>query len=312
MLIKQKPKQQLDWTPEEVNILTTKYLESKSSLEQIASLYLPNRTFSSCRNKVHALKLISPRDYWMTYDCDKGFWQTPNPLNCYWAGYASNDGCIESGKCLNLEISVLDRNHLEKFKSDTKYNGIIYDNFRKDKTHCIRMRVHCKEWIKDLKNIFGIVPRKVNRTVPNINNEYLKFCFLIGQLCADGHICFTNSSSGVSGMEIGMCSSCHATTKWNFNLIYKYFENSCIETRPSREVRTRSGGKASVFSINGIRACVLYDFIRKFDIPKLERKWNNLKFIHYVNQRKDKYPELFSTNEELYQNLLSEYQKSLL
>lgn len=56
------------------------------------------------------------------------FFEVPNELNCYWAGFIAADGCIHTGKkqdVLSIFLALKDKNHLNRFKLDIDFDGQI-------------------------------------------------------------------------------------------------------------------------------------------------------------------------------------------
>jgi hypothetical protein len=54
--------------------------------------------------------------------------------------------------------------------------------------------------------------------------------------------------------------------------------------------KKNKNGKYYEYVIEGLRAVVIFDHLRKLPIPKLARKWNNPELIAMVEEYKQKYP----------------------
>ncbi len=49
------------------------------------------------------------------------------------------------------------------------------------------------------------------------------------------------------------------------------------------------------YTIVGLRAAIIIDYLRQFPVPKLNRKWNHPVVLQKINEYKQKYSHLFKT-----------------
>jgi hypothetical protein len=146
------------WSKEELLVLFNHY--QSVSVEEISKL-LPNRTRSSIHSKASRLGLECGVQCPRHVEVDLDFFEIPDMLNSYWAGFIAADGNVYFGdgnRCeFSVELSKKDEKHLERFSEDLSYKGSI----KLGKKDCVKLSVTGAHKIaKDLKSNFGIVPTK--------------------------------------------------------------------------------------------------------------------------------------------------------
>jgi hypothetical protein len=278
------------WSDQEIEILKEKCLTGNYSYAIIGQLL--NRDSVSCQNKAKQLKIKNSFKSAKKYTVNEYFWK-PNPVSCYWAGFSAADASINkhSLNCYNyrLEIANCDINHLQQFKKDCSFNGPIKTTLRSNKFLHSRVVVCEPQWVVDLQKYYNIIPNKTLRLAPpNLENEYLKFCYLIGYIDGDGCIYF-NKKRNV--LIIKIISSSQEIISWCHNLIYSKFEKNTIKNKKNNHRLSTHG--YPTLDVNGLRAAVLLDYLIKFDVPKLNRKWNQPKINLYIEKMKNLYPSFF-------------------
>lgn len=278
------------WSDKEIEILKEKCLTGNYSYATIGQLL--NRDAISCQNKAKQLKIKNPFKSAKKYTVDECFW-TPNPISCYWAGFSAADASINkhSLNCYNyrLEIANSDVEHLQQFKKDARFNGPIKTSLRCNKFLHSRVVVCEPQWIVDLQKYYNIIPNKTLRLAPpNLENEYLKFCYLIGYIDGDGTIHF-NEKRNI--LIIKIISSSEEIISWCHDLIYSKFKKHSIKNKKNN-YRLSTYGYPTL-DVNGLRAAVLLNYLIKFDVPKLNRKWNQPKINIYIQKMKNLYPRFF-------------------
>lgn len=128
---------------------------------------------------------------------DINFFSSYTPQSCYWAGFIYADGCITDkygAYKVSLGIKSDDGYHLDKFSNIIKFYGHKYDDAH---NNAKILTISGKYFVNDLKNKFGIVPKKsltINfpQTIPSI---YLNH-FVRGIFDGDGSITFTKNNKG--------------------------------------------------------------------------------------------------------------------
>lgn len=278
------------WSADEIQILKDKCSIGNYSYAMIGELL--NRDSVSCQNKAKQLKINNPFKSAKKYTVNKDFW-IPNSASCYWAGFSAADASINkhSLNCYNyrLEIANSDIEHLEQFKKDTQFDGPIKTSLRCDKFLHSRVVISEPKWISDLQKYYNIVPNKTSRLgPPDLTDEYLKFCYLIGYIDGDGTIFFDEKRNT---LIIRCVSSSYSIINWCKELIFNKFQDNCL--RKKNVLVNLSVGKYPCLSICGLRAAVLYDYLIKFNVPKLNRKWNQPKINLFIKNMKILHPAFF-------------------
>lgn len=278
------------WSADEIQILKDKCSTGNYSYAMIGELL--NRDSVSCQNKAKQLKINNPFKSAKKYTVNKDFW-IPNSASCYWAGFSAADASINkhSLNCYNyrLEIANSDIEHLEQFKKDIQFNGPIKTSLRCDKFLHSRVVISEPKWISDLQKYYNIVPNKTSRLgPPDLIDEHLKFCYLIGYIDGDGSVFFDEKRNRLS---IKIISSSEEIISWCHDLIYSKFEKySLINKKNNYRLSTYN---YPILDVNGLRAAVLFDYLIKFNVPKLNRKWNQPKINLFIKNMKILHPAFF-------------------
>lgn len=285
------------WTKEEDMLLIS--LLGKTSFEEMAKQF-KSRSATSLRNHA-AKKLKLGNSYaFRKYTKDESFWETPNPLNCYWAGFLAADGYIcekEGHEAVKVGLSVKDLNHLEKFKNDSQYTGKIEQRQRRFSnnklspyTTLVSLQINaCKKWVADMKYNFNLCQCKSKILQgPNLSDNYLKLCFLIGYIDGDGCIHWDKWKKQPT---IRFVSSSHTIIEWVKDIIDKNFNVSIIKTPKSFNIKRKS--TMSTLAVSGLRAAKLFDALSAIDVPKLDRKWKNPEFLAELALYKQRFPSFF-------------------
>lgn len=294
------------WSDDEIAILKES-VNKNLSFDQISKLF-NGRTRSSIQHKANKLKLTNNYRN-KTYCKDETFWETPNVLNSYWAGFFTADGCLlknSTSDNYGFVISLCSRDlaHLEQLKNDVKFSGEIKTyqrkNYKKETLKGVSTLgiFSIRKWMQDLEKNFGIRPDKTKRFVPpNLGNLKLELAFLKGYVNGDGWIIRNKCGK----MTIGTVSS-------NLNILSWIHEKLLSLTRPytqtyfqKRESTIKtSTKKCFYFTIDGFKAALIFEILSKINTPILERKWLNPKVLAYVATQKEKYPEIFQKINEDY------------
>jgi hypothetical protein len=280
------------WTEGEISILRAEALNGNLSYSKIGKLL--NRSKASVKGKAVQLGIKSNHVHKGIYTKDEAFWDEPNMVNCYYAGIAASDGCVMwEYNMFAWALQEGDVKYLERFKEITKYTGKIGFQEKcgfgrkKSRQHYLHI-CGAKKWNEALFKNFNIIPQKAKRLEPpNLKNDLLKCCFLIGALDGDGSICFTDKTT-----TICITSSSLAVITWIQSFIAKNFD---INTRnqPMAKV-TRKSENCYRFGVNNIKAIKLFEFLRKINVPKFERKWHSEEVEKAMEEYRTKYPEIFT------------------
>ena len=119
----------------------------------------------------------------------------------YWLGFISADGSIhKEKKCLDISLSIVDIDHLEKFKKSIGFKGEIktrYITLKGKEYKSCRMTIYSEKLIEDLAK-YGVVERKTfGFEYPDIPKEWDRD-FIRGYSDGDGSIYVYNRKHSVN------------------------------------------------------------------------------------------------------------------
>src|SRR5690606_6653276 len=98
------------------NILTKEFLEEKYKEYGTLSGIAKETNISYQVISRYFNKLNIPYKKLTRYTCNEKFFETPSEESFYWLGFLAADGCVTGLHSIQMELSVKDINHLEKFK----------------------------------------------------------------------------------------------------------------------------------------------------------------------------------------------------
>jgi hypothetical protein len=287
-----------------------KELVSKSlPFTQIAKIL--NRSKPSCYHRSSDMGLKN-KYIRRIYSINSNFWETPNLLNCYWAGLSAADCYISiRGKNNNtgyvLSLALTDKNHIEKFKLDTNFDGKIeiQNRLRKNKAKntndmkiysTVTVKINNNKWGVDLQENFNIITKKSKRLrPPNLIDNELKLAYLIGYTDGDGCICLTDrKSTNKKELVFRYVSASYDIIYWLKDLIDTIFPKKLYSRRNKQtRIEIDKNNKYFSFAIIGMRALVLYDYLKNVNVPKMDRKWFRSEILAFLEDNKQKYPQYF-------------------
>lgn len=287
------------WTKEEEDLIRD--LSNKMSFKEMEK-HIIGRAADSIKVRASKLK-IKNNFVHKKYNKNESFWETPSPINCYWAGFIAADGCINENKnFLAIEISIMDIAHLEKFKEQTGFTGKITQRqvrYSGDEnsptTTAVALRIHsCEKWINDMKKNFNLCQNKTRvLRGPNLDDDYLKLCFLLGFLDGDGCLCWVKDKKEGYPL-IKFTSSSLSILNWIKEFMDKHFKVSFLKIDPKNSIKPYKNHL--IYKIIGLRAAKFFEFASEIDVPKLDRKWKNEKVIYGMKEYKIRRPEFFTKN----------------
>lgn len=291
------------WSKEEELIFKEKCESSLYTFEEIGKMI--GRTPSSCYSKASKMGLSNKHKGQLQYTVDENFWAI-NPISAYWAGFSASDCFIlergPNSHFFSISIATKDKNHLIKFKEITKFSGEIKEYVNAAGHGYCKLSVSSCKWYRDLGENYNITPVKENRQPPIYLNDYLKWCYIIGYICGDGHLSYSESNKRLA---IGIISCSYDVIKWISETVDPIFDKYTLRKREHSSFSIRDGSPH--FSITGTRAAVLVDFLNRFPVPSLDRKWRNPKVLQYVDKIKKLKPQFFLDNDSLYNSLQNQY-----
>lgn len=225
------------------------------------------------------------------YDVIDNFFQSPNELNCYWAGFIAADGNINHTK-LTLGLSSKDRHHLLQFKNDIEFTGPICDSMIKrvykdeEKTfNTSTLSITSQKIVDDLYVNFNITPRKsLTLLPPNISEPNLIDAFICGYIDGDGSVSlYKNHKRNVQdSLAIAMLGTYEVVSwiKKRFSQILGKEIGSILRYH-NTDKNTYS---YTVGTSIGVRE--LFKHFYTLSVPKLTRKWKDEIYEYCVNYKK--------------------------
>lgn len=281
------------WTQEDKLKLIQLVNTKKYSFKEIGEIL--GRSVSSVTSYARNNNISNAAVDQKTYHFNENFWSNPNPVSAYWAGFFAADGNIQKyGKAdycysFRIELSDLDTEHLKIFKEDCGFNGPITFPIRMDKNKILKTCKICVNgssiWKNDLETLYGIIPNKTKRLPPpNLNDDYLKWCYLIGLIDGDGSICSCSSNKEII---IKIYGSSNNLLEWAFNFV-KSKDFIMLRNRKSKILQVGDTNCKSI-AFGGMKAIEIFNYLRNFPVPKLTRKWQNPKILQIITQYKEKY-----------------------
>ncbi len=257
------------WSKEDIDIIYKYYGKIPFHLFKDK---LPNRTSKAILNK--AVKLGIPRRTVCKsnrkYTYNDHFFSDVTNDKCYWAGFIAADGYINKIKNnLVINLSRLDKQHLENLKNSVEYTGRLRDFVIEQKNGKIsdmsQLQVcGCRNIIKDLNEKYNITTKKsLTLEPPNLKDDQA-LAFIIGYIDGDGSICYRSRDNH---LIIGLVGTFNV-----LNWIRDTF-NSVIPPKKGGSSILKTGNCYKL-NIEGKRAELLYSTLSGIDCPRLNRKWN--------------------------------------
>ncbi|MEK6883017.1 MAG: hypothetical protein AABY22_25560 [Nanoarchaeota archaeon] len=219
----------------------------------------------------------------LRYKINENFFEIPNLLNSYWAGFIAADGNIrKNGKILKIKLSVKDLERLEKFKEDTRFEGNIgyYKQFSKkgNLSNYVELSLTSEKICCDLKNHWNIVPQKTQTYCLDLF-KFSKECidsFIVGYIDGDGTVGYYKKKNK-NGRLYKYLHIIVVGTKELMLLFKKRFEeilNKKLDINITKEHKTRSFHLFRLSIQSSSDAVDLYNYFLQINVPKLNRKWN--------------------------------------
>lgn len=198
------------------------------------------------------------------------------PESFYWIGFLVADGHFSVDNRITLALSASDLPHLVNF---AKF--IEYDNIRMRSTiyKSAWLAVMDKSKISEIRKRFSISNNKTEEPIklPKITDE-LFLAFIIGFIDGDGCISLQTNRKD-SKLAIKLHGAWKSTLDSWIRRLYKIARTNL----PAQAIRVTSGvkiNKSGYAEINVANSQVLWfmkEFIFKYQLPHLGRKWNKVK-----------------------------------
>lgn len=286
------------WTTEEDSLLTELVKVNKLSYREMSSKF-EGRSGVSLLKRAQRLGLDRNGFVFCKHSHNKTFFQIPNPINCYVAGYIAADGHIsESGTTsyIALALSIRDEKQIELFAKLMSFTGTPLLQPRKHwdwgNFSDVKILKICSayELIADLKRNFGLTQKKTYRIpAPCLDTEELKLCYLAGLLDGDGCVHISNTDL----LTISYTSCSLLIVEWVMNFT-KSLQLKGIRSKKFSKISYHKNTRSYRFSIAGAKAVDLIERMQQLKakgIPILDRKWDNPELNQYISEFKAKFSE---------------------
>jgi hypothetical protein len=199
------------------------------------------------------------------------FFELPNPINSYWAGFIAADGYLnESKNTLQISLSVKDQEHLEIIKQELNPNFIIKHHRHicslndKEVISC-RFSVVSNKIIQDLKKNWGLHQAKTfSLQFPSYLDFDNKRSFLSGYLDGDGSINIIKGKR--NKIQLSICGN----HEFLLGMVSFIREEGKIKL-PNNIYQTKG---IYTFATNGKPAIQVLEFLYQKELPLMKRKWN--------------------------------------
>lgn len=268
-------KQHNYWTIEESIKLQSLCQDKEMDFKKIGVVL--NRSWSSCCKKAYHEQIPYSFKFKNRHNVNESFWETPNLINSYWAGFLAADGHIALRKgnhySIRLEIERGDKHHLEKMKADVEYTGPILDYERKERNSKTSLLcINRDKWAYDLEKNFNIASCKTKRLAPPLhifeNRDDLALAYLIGYTDGDGTVTQTKQT-----IYLSWCSASEKILLWIKDFSDYLFPVLRNQNRP-RNVKKYNNHYR--FSIGGKDVCKVKEMMLHLNLPYLRRKWDKI------------------------------------
>lgn len=264
---KQANKKKTEITSEILNKAYKMYIEENKSLTEIAKIFNINR-------KKLSKELISTYNVEIRKDGKKDInsfaFSKITRDSAYWLGIMLTDGYIN--KTNGFELTLKDKEHIEKFKTFLKSKHIIQE--RKtiiNGNECINYRISIKDAqiVSDLQKLNCINNKSFSLQLPKLEDKYMPD-LIRGIFDGDG--CITRTST-----KRNMITICSASNIF-LEDIRKYFEKNDIKCTRIFKNRQLYNLNISVKTDNFIK---FYNLLYKDSKNKnrLDRKYKKMKTI---------------------------------
>lgn len=236
------------------------------------------------------------------YKVNDNFFETPNLINSYYAGFIAADGCIRvtktGAKYLMFGLSIKDKCLLENIKKDLNFEGPITE-YPKLTKKFVRLIINSPKICEDLEKNFNITPRKTFTLIPpNINKTSLIDAFICGYIDGDGTICFSHDYK--NGKQKKCCISLIGTfdfLTWINNRFKEIYTPKNKNSKNKKPFISKSGfgnkrkDDRQIFTISfsdkWARNIILN--MTQYSIPFLKRKWSD-EIINFCKNYKKRRP----------------------
>ena len=289
------------------DLIIIKENHNKKTLPQIYKMLSKNDiSYSGFRAKCQRMGLFRGEGLKLpnknTFDLE--YWKKPTLMNAYLAGFIAADGSLfidkSNNHCFSVKVSVKDEHIIDLFKKELKYSGPKkYINHKSPNSNNISKCVYITLFsfnknFEYLKNHYNLTPLKTKRIGPiNLKEKDLILSYLIGSIDGDGTIAMRTTKQ--NGREypspyLHICSASKKFVDWFKEKMDEYYPPL---TKRNPKVAKVEKDNLYRWTVGGLRAAIIINSMRKINVPKFKRKWENPKVLEYADQKKKEFPKLF-------------------
>lgn len=216
-------------------------------------------------------------------DVDDNFFQIPNKLNCYYAGFFAADGCVSKDKRVcTISLSSKDQDWLELYKQNISFTGPILKSIAKGKFPTSSVSFTSQQIVDDLKSNFNITPAKSLTLVhPNITDKELIDYFICGYIDGDGSIMICENNGKQKRLAISIIGT-YDICEW----IKERFCEIIGKNVGSIQKLHATSELSYTYTITDKSAREIFKYYYNLDCPKLARKWSQEKYEYCINYKK--------------------------
>ncbi len=215
------------------------------------------------------------------YSHNQNFFNIPDSINSYWAGFIAADGCIrEKLNQICIGLARKDKDHLIKFANDCGYTGTIKDRvIKKNDNRYLKTEYEtshlaicgASQMIKDLKENYKITSNKsLTLKPPEISNRN-SLCFIKGLIDGDGTIRLDEYKR----LEFSIVGT-KEILDWVCNIFDMLVPTQSAHESKPRHRSDRTVNNCWTYKLTGFRAKTILRKLIEVKTPELERKWKNV------------------------------------
>ena len=207
------------------------------------------------------------------------FFELPNLINSYWAGFIAADGNISKDfKYLSIGLASKDKIHLENFLNDLNSNYKISSFKVKNKYDTSSIKIMSEKICSDLKFNFNITDNKSLTLIPpNITDIDLIHSFIIGYIDGDGSIGLYKDKDR-EYLQISLLGT-KKICEWIKNIFSDIYEKEIGNISHDKNHNENT----FCYKITDKSARYVYTQLYNINVPKLIRKWDIDKLNHCIN-----------------------------
>lgn len=272
------------WTPEEETQLKELVSTGKYSYRQIGTMMNRGINSVTCHARQY-LDINNDKFENRKYQHNTSFFNQPNVVNCYVAGFLAADGNLTKltkGFRLRLEVALEDEKHLDILKNFLGYTGSLH-RWKNRNTKFFYINLS-DEYAKTMEINFGLIPNKTHRLKPpHLDRFELRFAYMLGLLDGDGCI----HINSLNKLMLTYTSSSLFAVEWIKDTLDSIGLPKLRNRRPFKIRDLRPQANAYSYACTGARIVCFIQlaqlFATKYNLPLLTRKWNNTRLNQYIS-----------------------------